>query len=733
MLEENSIYVALSSFTGKAAFNIRGSTLHSLFHLPVQVKKDALEPLSADMLKRVRKQFASLKLLIIDEISMVGYKLFSMLNKRLQQIMDNKDIFGGVSIIVVGDFNQICPVQDTYVFQRNNENESAYEILAGRKTNFLWDKFKFIELLEIMRQQNDKPFANALNALAENGVLGLTREQIDLFNSRIVRKDEIPREAICLLYANESVNKFNSYKLQLGIDVDISNIIFVNESINLPDGQKKHTKAAENLAKQCALIDDINTTCGLPMVVKFRLGYKYMITTNISNQDGLTNGAVGILRKIVFTKNKTDQKPLVKRVYLQFDQKDIGMLTRQDAKTRAHMRQDKVNESDCWTLVQYKRETIKRSGHGYHCDRIQFNLVEAEAITIHKSQGQTYECVAVDIEKPLPQAILYVALSRCTRLNSLYLFGSNSIESRAVQAMSYEKRKIELEKRKLSSDVHKEIKRLRQNCLLQNYFPLLDLDPNDVEHRHIEHSVTIMFQNIQRFDANRRALANDFGYEQADIVLMVECHNKTNERSLAQVVFGQTHQLVYYSSGTDLNASNGQACYVRKSHHSNRLRLVAHNANDFYEYTTSNQNKLVELCLFEYSFSDSKKLYILSVYKHPKCDIKKCLHDMCVFLKKHLPTSSWSLSSSSSSQENKTSILILGDFNVDFNKQKDLMTTLQDKMNMLPLITNETTFKNISQLDWSFKNKNFEHSVHSSSYDTWFSDHSAIFTRVDFD
>ena len=56
-----------------------------------------------------------------------------------------------------------------------------------------------------------------------------------------------------------------------------------------------------------------------------------MITTNISNQDGLTNGAVGVLKKLIKTEKKTNEKPLVKRVYLQFEQKDIGMMTRQEA------------------------------------------------------------------------------------------------------------------------------------------------------------------------------------------------------------------------------------------------------------------------------------------------------------------------------------------------------------------------------------------------------------------
>ena len=84
--------------------------------------------------------------------------------------------------------------------------------------------------------------------------------------------------------------------------------------------------------------------------------------------------------------------------------------------------------------------------------------------------------------------------------------------------MNKQKREAELEKRQRSNDVYKELSRLRNHCLLQNNFPLLDLSHNDIAKRQ-QSSVTIIFQNICRFDSNRRALANDFGYEQADIIL----------------------------------------------------------------------------------------------------------------------------------------------------------------------------------------------------------------------
>ena len=61
-----------------------------------------------------------LQLLIIEEISMVGFTMFQQVDARLQQIMRTKKPFGGISVIVLGDFNQLRPVGDKYIFQFNN-------------------------------------------------------------------------------------------------------------------------------------------------------------------------------------------------------------------------------------------------------------------------------------------------------------------------------------------------------------------------------------------------------------------------------------------------------------------------------------------------------------------------------------------------------------------------------------------------------------------------------------
>ena len=86
----------------------------------------------------------------------------------------NSSLVGfGVSVVVVGDFNQLPPLMDKWIFEYDQTNP-----YANLFQNNLWFKFKYFELTEIMRQKNDVFFADALNKLGEDGVIGLSQEQI---------------------------------------------------------------------------------------------------------------------------------------------------------------------------------------------------------------------------------------------------------------------------------------------------------------------------------------------------------------------------------------------------------------------------------------------------------------------------------------------------------------------------------------------------------------------------
>ena len=146
-----AIRTAICAPTGKAAALLDGMTLHSFLSLPVNQCKHKLVKLDSDLSNRIGVKLKELQLLIIDEISMVGFTMFQQIDARLQQIMKSKKPFGGISVIVLGDFNQLRPVGDKYIFQFNN----SYNALVD---NPLWSLFELFELTEIMRQKDDKGF-----------------------------------------------------------------------------------------------------------------------------------------------------------------------------------------------------------------------------------------------------------------------------------------------------------------------------------------------------------------------------------------------------------------------------------------------------------------------------------------------------------------------------------------------------------------------------------------------
>ena len=146
--------------TGKSACNVGGFTIHSSLAIPANQSLKVYKKLDSSRLNSLRAKLAGLKIVFIDEVSMVGNSMFNI-NKRHQDIKGTSTDFGGVSIIAIGDLFQLNPVLDGYIF---DDLQTGYAALA---TN-LWQKhFKMFELDEIMRQRESRLFAEILNRLRE--------------------------------------------------------------------------------------------------------------------------------------------------------------------------------------------------------------------------------------------------------------------------------------------------------------------------------------------------------------------------------------------------------------------------------------------------------------------------------------------------------------------------------------------------------------------------------------
>lgn len=160
----NILRVVLCAPIGKAAYHISGGTVRSAFSITVRSRLQGL----ASKLQEFQLAFQTVKMVIIDEVSMLSRSAFDNVDCRLQEIMNRPNEFcGGLHILFAGDLFQLAP-QGRYLFM-------------GNELGNPWlDHIEFFELTEIIRQRDDAVFAEALNRLQEGAHKG---EDLQLFRS----------------------------------------------------------------------------------------------------------------------------------------------------------------------------------------------------------------------------------------------------------------------------------------------------------------------------------------------------------------------------------------------------------------------------------------------------------------------------------------------------------------------------------------------------------------------
>ncbi|KAL1277144.1 hypothetical protein QQF64_023817 [Cirrhinus molitorella] len=136
-----------------AAFNISGKTLHCLLKLPGSLKPPYQG--LGNSLDEIRADLSNAHIFIIDEISMVSKQLFAYVNWRLQQIKGNQKPFGGLSLLTVGDYNQLPPLG----------RAKPLCVYEERALDFWKDHCQVITLTQITRQRDDLAYAELLNRL----------------------------------------------------------------------------------------------------------------------------------------------------------------------------------------------------------------------------------------------------------------------------------------------------------------------------------------------------------------------------------------------------------------------------------------------------------------------------------------------------------------------------------------------------------------------------------------
>ena len=198
--------VVLTAPTGKAAVNIGGTTLHSAFRLPVKQRGQRFEyrhP-SSNTLNSMRAIYAQLRIIIIDEISMVGATTLSNLNITLQEIFENEKPFGNKSVLAVGDLMQLNPVCEKPVYKNNNIGYAAL-------TSSVWQLFHLFELNEIVRQKEDPEFPQLLSRVR---VGKQTKADVGTLKS-LEQNPDVPNNSLSIFLTNELKDKYNDKQLKL--------------------------------------------------------------------------------------------------------------------------------------------------------------------------------------------------------------------------------------------------------------------------------------------------------------------------------------------------------------------------------------------------------------------------------------------------------------------------------------------------------------------------------------
>lgn len=394
--------VMLCAPTGKAAHNIGGNTIHSVFCIPVG-RGLQYKPLDMQQLTSLQTKYHALKVLIIDEISMVGKRMFNFINLRLQEILGVMKPFGGISVLAVGDLFQLRPVKDSWIFANGADAHGLGNIACN-----IWvDHFNMFELTEIMRQKDDLMFAELLNRLREGNQ---SEDDINCLKTCIISSDHSNNSISTLphLYTRRcEVAEYNNLMFQA---VPAQNKTIVS-AIDTVTGDMSADMQQKIISK---IPDDSCLTMGLDKFLHLAENVPAEICLNINVEDGLTNGTPCLIKKLDFRIENSDRCSIV---WVQFDDPSIG---RQARLQYRHLYKREILHT--WTpVLELTRKFSFQYFKAYSITRRQFPIHLAAAKTIHKAQGSTLSGAVIHFGTRRNDHMHYVGLSRVTNMENLHI------------------------------------------------------------------------------------------------------------------------------------------------------------------------------------------------------------------------------------------------------------------------------------------------------------------------
>lgn len=364
--------------TGIAAINAGGVTIHSMFGFPLRTFIPTLERIDGnlamnipDLVQHFKYRKDKLKLLreveviIIDEVSMLRADVLDMMDFSLRHIRRNPLKFGGVQMLFIGDLYQLPPVvrdENEYIMKQYYASPFFFDAFALKDTALLT-----VELTEVFRQK-DEAFLEILNEIRDGY---LSEDHFQALNARFIPNFEPKDEAYVYLCShNRMADEINNRKLQ-----DLSGKSFFYKANVIGDFKDSQFPNDETL--------------------ELKVGAQVMFIRNDATQEQKYFN--GKLAEIV-----------------DLDEEEIWVkLEGDDEEYRL--------KKEVWEQKKYSLDAEKNIQEEVLGSFEQYPIRLAWAVTIHKSQGLTFDRLIVDAGKSFASGQVYVALSRCRTLEGIVL------------------------------------------------------------------------------------------------------------------------------------------------------------------------------------------------------------------------------------------------------------------------------------------------------------------------
>lgn len=391
--------IYITSTTGLSAILIDGITIHRYAGIGLGDKDVDFLYNKIIKVKKLRRRWQHTEVLIIDEISMMDPILFDKLEELARRIRRNDEPFGGIQIILSGDFLQLPPVNSSlFCFESNS-------------WRFIDETFYFNEIL----RQNNNILQNVLNKIR----VGKVDEEVCTLLDSCIGKNLIHDDNIIptlLFSVKQMVLQYNGKELKKLIDVEkrqeeyiatyeITKKTTIKEAIKKPSTKTlKLRDTTKKTIKSTSKEDNDNSDDDKTELQKPDEFYKDLINSQYQIEDKIT---LTIDTQVMLTVNLPDEELAngSKGIVIDFDEMDYPIVRFTNKKTL-------VIREHTFTLEEDKMVVIKK----------QLPLMLAWAITIHKAQGMTLEYIKTDIGSSIFEyGQAYVVLSRIKDISGLSL------------------------------------------------------------------------------------------------------------------------------------------------------------------------------------------------------------------------------------------------------------------------------------------------------------------------